>query len=74
MKIKVKDLKPGMRLDLEGDEYADPERDHVDYEFEYMVVAEIILETADCVVLELEDGHSVGFPPDHEVFVEEVKA
>ncbi len=73
-RVKVKDLKPGMRLNLEGDKYADSERDHADYEFEYKVVADIILETADCIVLELEDGNSVGFPPDHEVLVEEEKA
>lgn len=65
---KISELKPGDAVDLEGDKYADPERDHPAYEYEYQIVFEIERETADCIRVDF-DGESVGFPVDHVVKV-----
>lgn len=65
-KVKVKHLKVGDMVDLEGDVFADPDHDHVSLEFELATVEGIDQETAHCIVIYF-NGIAVGFPPDHEV-------
>lgn len=64
-KRAVHDLMVGDRIDLEGDPYADPERDHIEFECEYSVVCEITRETPSCTVIHCEGGPSIAFPPEH---------
>ena len=60
----AKDVKEGMRLDLQGDFYADPEGNNPHLEFEYAVVTDVEEETSSCVRVDTTEG-SFGFPPDH---------
>jgi len=69
MKIKVKDLKPGDAVDLEGDPYADPNHDHIEYECEFQAVAEVVQETPECTVVYF-DNCACGFPTNHELTVD----
>jgi hypothetical protein len=71
--IRAKDVREGDRLDLEGDQFADPNGNgltatgHYEaFEFELAVVNEITWEGPDCVVLHTSQG-DYGFPPDHEI-------
>ena len=67
---KIRDLKPGDMVDLEGDPFADPNHDEIQLQYEYIVVDHVREETPGCWLLE---GGNVdflcGFPPDHEVVV-----
>jgi hypothetical protein len=65
--VKVCDLKPGDVIDLGGDVYADPNDDDVDFQFEYVIVAAVKIETSDCTCIYLESCNPCGFPPDHTV-------
>jgi hypothetical protein len=65
-RVKVRDLKRGMMVDLQGDPFADPEQENHSYEFEYAVVEDPDPDP-DMVVVEFRDGSLVGFPPDHEL-------
>ena len=56
-------------LDLEGDKFADPDRDNVGLQFDLARVDEIERDGAACIVLHTSQG-SFGFPPDHLVKVE----
>jgi len=69
MKKRVSDLKIGDLVDLEGDRYADPNRDHISFGFEYQEVATIEHETPDCIAVGFEGFDVVGFPPWHMVKV-----
>ena len=62
---RAADLKPGDMIDLEGDKFADPNRDHVAFQCEYGVVAEVDRETPECVAVYVDGVDSFGFPPDH---------
>ncbi len=62
-------VKVGDMVDLEGDTYADPNRDSLAFECEYAIVFEVDRETADCVAIYF-DGCAFGFPPDHLLKVE----
>lgn len=66
--MKVRDLKPGMLLNLEGDPYADPDHDNVYLEYEFQVVVTVEEETPECVVVYCEN-FTCAFPPDHDVEV-----
>ncbi len=68
-KVYVKDLRVGDVVDLEGDEYADPDHDVVDYVYEYQVVGSIEIEAreGEVHVVVFEDDHVVAFPPLHEI-------
>jgi hypothetical protein len=83
--VKVEDLKPGMAVDLENDQYADAfghrgyerdpedglgETDHMAFESELARVFEVTEETPDCIVVEF-DLTTCGFPPEHVVQVDE---
>lgn len=65
--VEVRDLHPGDLIDLEGDEYADPDRSRCAFQFEYAEVAEVIVETVDCIAVGIEGVDLFGFPPDHRV-------
>lgn len=58
-------VQPGDCIDLEGDYYADPNRDHVEYEFELQVVESVERETDDCVAISILNGPQIGFPLNH---------
>lgn len=66
--VKVKDLKPGMKLDLEGDKYADPDGMNQSLPYEYAVVEEVANEEGQYVVY-FEEDEPVVFPPNHKVKV-----
>lgn len=69
-RTRVKDLKPGDRVDLENDIYADPNHDKVLLEHEYMVVDWLERESPGCVCVYFQD-FTCGFPPNHVVNVQE---
>lgn len=72
----VTELKPGHRVDLEGDKYADPEgtSEHPEFQFEFETVATVERETAACVRVDFESGFSCGFPTDYAVEVDREQA
>lgn len=63
--VQVGDL-----IDLEGDEFADPNRNGLsvtgdfDFTFEFAYVEEVERETPGCIRIDTDQG-SYGFPPDH---------
>ena len=59
--VKVKDLKVGDFIDLEGDRNLGH---HISVEFEYSKVCEIINETDDCIVVAFDDGMTAGYGPE----------
>ena len=77
---RIDQLAVGQRVDLEGDQIADPETyaadgdtsasQHPEFEFEFEVVSEIERETAGCFCVYFESGFACGFPPDHAVAVD----
>ena len=67
--VQIKNLMPGMLVDLEGDRYADPRRTNRAYQFEYQRVVDVVPETTDCICVYFAESNPVGFPPNHEVFV-----
>lgn len=64
MKVRADELQVGMLVDLEGDEWADPDRDHSEYEFGYSQVVEVTREALGSVLIEFTDA-CVAFPPEH---------
>lgn len=64
---KARELTPGDKVDLEGDPFAFS--DDPTPEFEYCVVADLEMETPNCVRVDFENYTSIGFPPDHKVRV-----
>lgn len=68
--VPVKDLGPEDRVDLEGDEHADPARNDGYLACMYVYVINVERETPDCVRVDFNHG-SYGFPPEHEVIVKE---
>lgn len=72
----VSDLRPGDRVDLCGDIFADPEitsdegSTHPEFEFEFSIVLATEIESPECTRVDFEDGFSCGFPPDHWVEVD----
>lgn len=65
MNIPATEVKVGDMIDLEGDTYADPARDHPWMEDEYAIVAEVDYETSECVAIGFESFDLVGFPIHH---------
>jgi hypothetical protein len=63
--IPAKDIQPGMYVDLEGDEYADPNSRRMNYRYIYMLVEAVEQETDHCIVIHFDNDDSVGFPTDH---------
>jgi hypothetical protein len=66
--VRVSTLKVGDRVDLEGDQYADPNANPY-LEFEWAVVGDFEWETPGCIRVDFDHG-SVGFPPDHLVKID----
>ncbi len=69
---RVIDLVAGDKVDLQGDEYADPDPDNdkPHFEYEYQVVMGLEHENEECVRVDFEHT-SVGFAPDHRVTIED---
>jgi hypothetical protein len=67
MLVDAKDLKRGMILDLEGDPYADPDKENpvISYQTEYAVVEDVNTGDETCTLVTFYDGVQVGFPPEH---------
>lgn len=61
----VEDLVPGDKVDLEGDSFADPDRDNPFLACEYVEVTEVKQETPNCVAVTFEGFDQVGFPRGH---------
>ena len=72
---QVRDLRVGDRVDLHNNEHADPEgfrgveSNHPEFEFEFLTVASIEVESAECTRVDF-DNYSCGFPPDHWIDVD----
>lgn len=64
--ISIKDLKPGDRVDLEGDAIADPSNDKPLLANEFQVVESLEPEGDGCICVYFTD-FTCGFPPDHQV-------
>ena len=64
MKKQAQDLQRGDLLDLEGDEYADPDNSDRVFPFEKAVVMAVEQETPTCIRVDTNAG-SFGVPPDH---------
>lgn len=63
----VGDLREGWQVDLAGDPYADPDRDHPAFESEFETVwTAPVVESAECIAVGF-GFDVVGFPPDHRV-------
>lgn len=71
---RVDELKPGDLVDLEGDEFADPNGTNETFPFEYTEVEEAKRETSTCVAVAFLGFDVVGFPPDHVVKVSPISA
>lgn len=69
VKRKVRDLRVGDRVDLEGDEIAD-NGEHPEFQFEFQTVLTLEREGEDCIVVGFESGFTCGFPPDHMIDVD----
>lgn len=67
-RVPVRDVRRGQLVDLEGDEFADPQLEHRRYEWELMEVCAVERETDGCIRVDFEDD-SVGFPAAHELKV-----
>jgi len=74
----VSALRPGDRVDLAGDIFADPighidaleQSDHPEFQFEFETVESVDVESADCICVYFESGFACGFPPDHWIDVD----
>ena len=66
--VKVTDLQIGDLVDLESDDYANTSED-VRPQFEFCEVSGFELETPECFRVDFSNFASVGFPLDHEVWV-----
>lgn len=66
----VSNLVVGQRVDLEGDVYADPERNNPAFESEFETVMVLERETPDCLVVHFESGFACGFPLNHMVRID----
>lgn len=73
MLTPVKDLHPGMFVDLEGDRFADPHGENPALQYEYTLVDHVERETPACVAVYFEGFDCVGFPPDHLIWVEPIR-
>ena len=63
--IAAKDLRQGMRCDLQNDKYADPKGKNTSLEFELeSVVEDSVAETAECTLVTF-NFDCVGMPHDH---------
>ncbi|MGE3307747.1 MAG: hypothetical protein AB7I52_17460 [Rhizobiaceae bacterium] len=70
----ISELRPGDRVDLENDIFADPDAYFGDglsrFEFEFEVVDHVEIESPDCSCVYFESGFVCGFPPDHWIDVD----
>lgn len=71
---RVDELKPGDLVDLEDDEFADPNGTNETFPFKYVEVEKVERETIICVAVAFLGFNVVGFPPDHVVKVSPLRA
>ncbi len=62
--VLAQNIREGLKLDLEGDTFADPSNSNRLLECELAEVIGVELETPECIRLDFEHG-SVGFPIGH---------
>ncbi len=67
--VMAKNVKVGDLVDLEGDEYADPDYDKTWMLYLFAEVTDVEQETPECVAIGFEGFDLVGFPTDHELRV-----
>ena len=65
MRVPISELQPGDMIDLEGDIYADPKHNRVEFETEYAIVEAVEPETPACTAVWIEGVDCFGFPPEH---------
>lgn len=65
VRMRADCVQVGAMVDLEGDKYADPKRDHPGLACEYQTVVSVEIETDSCVAIGFEGFDVVGFPRDH---------
>ena len=63
-RVQAQDLVSGVRMDLEGDKYADPTGTDPRFATEYIECFGVEAETDDCVRVDY-NGGSFGCPSDH---------
>lgn len=63
--VRADEIKDGDLVDLEGDDYADPKRDHPAFDSELYEVGHIERETPECVAIGFEGFDVIGFPVGH---------
>ena len=68
-RVMVKNLKEGDLIDLEGDDFADPDKSDEMLTYEMLEVFEIEKETEFCTCVYF-SNKTVGFPPEHKVLRE----
>lgn len=68
--IRAIDLIEGDLVDLEGDQYADPDNDNQIYPYLLHTVSNVEQETDSCVAVTFEGGPTIGFPLNHQLRVE----
>jgi len=68
-RVMVKNLKEGDLIDLEGDDFADPDKSDEMLTYEMSEVFEIEKETEFCTCVYF-SNKTVGFPPEHKVLRE----
>ncbi len=66
---RIDQVRVSDRLDLEGDEYADPNGTKEEFTFEFAEVLNVERETKNCILIETTQG-SFGFPPKHWIDVD----
>lgn len=69
MILEAKDLIEGDLVDLEGDMFADPNKNNVSFKYDFQEVAEINWENPNCVAIGFKGFDIVGFPPWHKLYV-----
>jgi hypothetical protein len=73
--IRAIDLIEGDLVDLEGDQYADPDNDNQIYPYLLHTVSNVehernSFDVITCIAVTFEGGPTIGFPIDHQLRVE----
>lgn len=66
--ILARDIHVGDAVNLEGDSYADPHRDHPEFECEYQIVCEV-KDEGRAIAIGFDSTDTVGYPPDYVLVV-----
>lgn len=68
MEKLISELQVGDVIDLEGDEYADPNQDVSTFQMLYVEVASVEVESPGCIAVGIEGVGTFGFPPTHTIY------